>query len=153
VSQAVSASWKAGRFLSNRNAAPIFPTSGDGRHWWILETPNGRGRTSETVGFAFGSGILDSQHGRTAVMYGSHQTMIRTAFRSCPGRMLPSLNVPVPALRRALDDAMEGMKVIETRLDQALTGVLEGHLRAAAIDLMLNGCNGRYDELRIAPKA
>jgi hypothetical protein len=62
------------------------------------------------------------------------------------GAAIPS--VSVAALRRALDDSMQVMKVIEARLDQALNGVIPDHLRAAAIDLMLNGCNGRYDELR-----
>ncbi len=58
------------------------------------------------------------------------------------------LSVPAAALRRALDDAMRVMTAVEARLDQALTGVLPDHLRAPAIDLMLNGYNGRYDELR-----
>jgi len=58
------------------------------------------------------------------------------------------LSVSVATLRRALDESMQVMKVIEARLDQALNGVIPDHLRAAAIDLMLNGCNGRYDELR-----
>ena len=43
---------------------------------------------------------------------------------------------------------MHVLTAVEARLDQALTGVLPDHLRAPAIDLMLNGYNGRYDELR-----
>ena len=58
------------------------------------------------------------------------------------------MSVPAAALRRALDEAMRVMTAVEARLDQALTGVLPDHLRAPAIDLMLNGYNGRYDELR-----
>jgi hypothetical protein len=58
------------------------------------------------------------------------------------------VSVPAAALRRALDAAMRVMTAVEARLDQALTGVLPDHLRAPAIDLMLNGYNGRYDELR-----
>ena len=58
------------------------------------------------------------------------------------------MSIPAAALRRALDEAMRVMAAVEARLDQALTGVLPDHLRAPAIDLMLNGYNGRYDELR-----
>lgn len=58
------------------------------------------------------------------------------------------VSVPAAALRRALDKALRVMTAVETRLGQALAGVLPDHLRAAAIDLMLNGCNGRYDGLR-----
>jgi len=58
------------------------------------------------------------------------------------------LSVPVAALRRALDEAKQVMTAIEARLDQALIGVIPDRLRAAAIDLMLNGYNGRYDGLR-----
>jgi hypothetical protein len=58
------------------------------------------------------------------------------------------VSVAAAALRRALDEAMHVMTAVEARLDQALTGVLPDHLRAPAIDLMLNGYNGRYDELR-----
>ena len=43
---------------------------------------------------------------------------------------------------------MHVLTAVEARLDKALTGVLPDHLRAPAIDLMLNGYNGRYDELR-----
>ena len=60
----------------------------------------------------------------------------------------PIMSLPVRALRRALDEAMRVMRMMEARLDQALTGSIPDHLRAAAIDLMLNGANGRYDELR-----
>jgi hypothetical protein len=58
------------------------------------------------------------------------------------------LSVPVASLRRAIEEANRVMTAIEARLDRALMGVMPDRLRAAAIDLMLNGCNGRYDELR-----
>ena len=58
------------------------------------------------------------------------------------------VSVPAAALSRAIDEAFRVMTAIEARLDQALTCVLPDHLRAPAIDLMLNGANGRYDELR-----
>ena len=58
------------------------------------------------------------------------------------------VSVPAAALRRALDEAIRVMTAVEARLDQALTAILPDHLRAPAIDLMLNGYNGRYDELR-----
>ena len=58
------------------------------------------------------------------------------------------VSVAAAALSRAIDEAFRVMTAIEARLDQALTGVLPDHLRAPAIDLMLNSANGRYDELR-----
>jgi hypothetical protein len=60
----------------------------------------------------------------------------------------PIVSVPIAALAKALDAADETMKQIEARFDQALAGVLYEPLRAAAIDLMLKGENGRYDALR-----
>ena len=53
------------------------------------------------------------------------------------------VSVPAAALSRAIDEAFRVMTAIEARLDQALTGVLPDHLRAPAIDLMLNGANRR----------
>jgi hypothetical protein len=47
-----------------------------------------------------------------------------------------------------LFEALQVMKAIEARLDWASTGGIPEHLRAAAIDLMLNGNNGRCDGLR-----
>jgi len=91
-------------------------------------------------------GIPGSPRGETAAMSGWHP--ITTPIPVLPREGADIVSVPAAALRRALDEAMRVMTAVEARLDQALTGVFPDHLRAPAIDLMLNGYNGRYDELR-----
>ena len=145
---AASASWKTGRFSSEPQCCADFSDVG---RWETLA--DFKAPEWSRPYFSNGWICLWFGHPRLAARQDGGNVWLAPDNDTDTLPVLPLkgasiLSVPVAALRRALDEAKQVMTAIEARLDQALIEVIPDRLRAAAVDLMLNGYNGRYDGLR-----